>query len=172
MQRRYFSRDIKLDRPYYAISYDEASTDAVTSGRGGKTVYIARTVATEVFPANFAALILAMRELETIFPEYPLDVEFAIDKNNVVTIFQVRPLAACINRERNPISDDDFRELIAETKTTYKDVGNKLYEKIRYYRIWHSGILQKLLEKIRIHWTFLFTGRLLRNLLGIRGFIR
>ena len=124
-----FSRDIKLDRPYYAISYDEASTDAVTSGRGGKTVYIARTAAIEALPANFAALILAMRELETIFPEYPLDVEFAIDKNNVVTIFQVRPLAACINRERNPISDDDFRDLTAEAKTTYKDIGNKLYEK-------------------------------------------
>ena len=35
-----FSRELKKNRPYYAITYDEDSTDAVTSGRGGKTVYI------------------------------------------------------------------------------------------------------------------------------------
>ena len=39
-----FSREIKKDRPYYTITYDDSSTDAVTSGRGGKTVYIIRNV--------------------------------------------------------------------------------------------------------------------------------
>ena len=39
-----FSREIKRNRPYYAITYDEDSTDAVTSGRGGRTVYIIRNI--------------------------------------------------------------------------------------------------------------------------------
>ena len=40
-----FSRDLKGKRPYYLVNYDDlGSTDrgGVTSGRGGKTLWIAR----------------------------------------------------------------------------------------------------------------------------------
>ena len=62
-----FSRELKKNRPYYAITYDEDSTDAVTSGRGGKTVYILRNAHEDSLPEHWHALIRAMRELEGVF---------------------------------------------------------------------------------------------------------
>jgi phosphohistidine swiveling domain-containing protein len=108
-----FSRDIKENRPYYTVSYDESSTDAVTSGRSCKTMYVARTSPLDQLPAEWAALIDAVRELEDIYP-YPLDIEFAINHINEVTIFQVRPLAACICR-----TDKKYKEM---------DIQKKKYE--------------------------------------------
>lgn len=132
-----FSREIKSGRLYYAISYDEDSTDAVTSGSGGKTIYIARTAKSSSLPERWGVLITAMRELEDIFPEYPLDVEFAVGADMTVTIFQVRPLAACIKKLENPSdykedrakNDRIFGELINKIKQQYQKLSDLLYEK-------------------------------------------
>ena len=132
-----FSREIKSGRLYYAISYDEDSTDAVTSGSGGKTIYIARTAESSSLPERWGVLVTAMRELEDIFPEYPLDVEFAVGADLIVTIFQVRPLAACIKKLENPSdykedrakNDRIFGELINKIKQQYQKLSDLLYEK-------------------------------------------
>ncbi len=132
-----FSREIKAGRLYYAISYDEDSTDAVTSGSGGQTIYIARTAESSSLPERWGVLITAMRELEDIFPEYPLDVEFAVGADLTVTIFQVRPLAACIKKLEKPSdykedrakNDRIFGELINKTKQQYQKLSDLLYEK-------------------------------------------
>lgn len=121
-----FSRELKKNRPYYAISYDEESTDAVTSGRGGKTVYILRNVEEKSLPDHWAALIKSMRELEGIFQEYPIDVEFAVNSHNIVTIFQVRPLAASIKADRSPISDEEIFEAAKRAGQAYSSISDKL----------------------------------------------
>ena len=119
-----FSREIKKDRPYYTITYDDSSTDAVTSGRGGKTVYIIRNVDCDELPANWAALIRSMRELEEMHPEYPLDVEFAIDEDNTVTIFQMRPLAASINGVHSDVDDEEVFRTVLEAEDTYREISS------------------------------------------------
>ena len=119
-----FSREIKKDRPYYTITYDDSSTDAVTSGRGGKTVYIIRNVDCDELPANWAALIRSMRELEEMHPEYPLDVEFAIDEGNTVTIFQMRPLAASINGVHSDVDDEEVFRTVLEAEDTYREISS------------------------------------------------
>lgn len=124
-----FSRELKKDRPYYTISYDVSSTDAVTSGSGGTTVYILRNAQTEELPAHWAALITSMRELEQFLPDYPLDVEFAIDEKCVVTIFQVRPLAASIKGVRSAIPDDKVFEAADDAMAEYDALCDKLGEK-------------------------------------------
>ena len=124
-----FSRELKKDRPYYTISYDMSSTDAVTSGRGGTTVYIMRNAQPDELPAHWAALITSMRELEKVLPDYPLDVEFAIDENCVVTVFQVRPLAASINGVRSDIPDDRIFEAADSAMAEYDELCDKLGEK-------------------------------------------
>lgn len=124
-----FSRELKKNRPYYAISYDEDSTDAVTSGRGGKTVYILRNVEEKSLPDHWAALIKSMRELEGIFQEYPIDVEFAVNSNNIVTIFQVRPLAASIKADRCDLSDDEIFAAADRAVQAYNRISDKLGER-------------------------------------------
>ncbi len=103
-----FSRELKYNRPYYTVTYDCSSTDAVTSGRGGRTIYIARNADTEHLPACWCNLVNSVKELEQIYDDMPLDIEFAIDEKNNITVFQVRPLAACIGRIKNGISDKNM----------------------------------------------------------------
>lgn len=118
-----FSRELKKNRPYYAITYDEDSTDAVTSGRGGTTVYILRNMDEQKLPEHWGALVRAMRELEDIFPEYPLDVEFAINSRNVVTIFQVRPLAASIKSGKKDVSGIEDEEIFRAADAAVREYG-------------------------------------------------
>lgn len=124
-----FSREIKRDRPYYVITYDVDSTDAVTSGSGGRTVYILRNAEADSVPKHWWALIEAMRELEGMFPDYPLDVEFAIDPHNVVTIFQLRPLAASINGYRTDVTDEEVFDAVRKSRSQYAAIDDQLRDR-------------------------------------------
>lgn len=124
-----FSREIKRDRPYYVITYDVDSTDAVTSGSGGRTVYILRNAEADSVPKHWWVLIEAMRELEGMFPDYPLDVEFAIDPHNVVTIFQLRPLAASINGCRTDVTDEEVFDAVRKAESQYAAIDDQLRDR-------------------------------------------
>lgn len=118
-----FTYDIQGQRPYYLINYDDdGSTDSVTSGRGGKTLWIARNINLEELELAWRNLIVAVNEIETIF-KIPLDIEFAINENNEVIIFQVRPLVANFSKIKNAAEIfQNFFEKINELKTYYKSV--------------------------------------------------
>lgn len=90
-----FTRDLRENRPYYLVNFDDlGSTDSVTSGRGGRMLWIARDVELEQLDIHWQKLITAVREVESIIEGIPLDIEFAINSNQEVILFQVRPLAA------------------------------------------------------------------------------
>ena len=99
-----FTRDIHMNRPYYLINYDDnGSTDAVTSGVGGKTLWIAHD--TSKITGKWLSLINAVKEIEAILGDMVLDIEFAIKKDGNVVVFQIRPLAA--NARFMSINNDD-----------------------------------------------------------------
>lgn len=90
-----FSRDPNTGSDYFVINYNVGSdTTAVTGGRsdGLKTAYFWKG-ATLKAPAPLDAIVRLMLELDDLFGEVALDVEFACDGGGQVYLFQVRPLA-------------------------------------------------------------------------------
>ncbi|MEL6181589.1 MAG: adenylyl-sulfate kinase, partial [Myxococcota bacterium] len=90
-----FTRYQHTDSPYYTIAYDDitGTTDTVTGGRGGQTLFISRTLPENRHPPRWKRLLNVIRELETYFPNHPLDIEFAITQDERIVILQCRRLA-------------------------------------------------------------------------------
>lgn len=159
-----FTRDIIYNRPYYMVTYDDdGSTDSVTSGQAGKTRWIAKNVSREFLDERFLKVIQAVREIEGFFPDVDaLDIEFAVNQEEQVIIFQVRPLAAVIGRAQL-MPDRDFLDTKAYAKCSYLDKSHilsdmaywnpaeiigtnprpldySLYRELITERIWNEGL--------------------------------
>lgn len=119
-----FTRDIQQNRPYYVINYDDdGGTDSVTSGVGGKVIWLAHDSDMEYIPTEWQGLISSVREIEELLKGMMLDIEFAINKKGETVIFQVRPLAANYKFKR----DAEIDKLI--------DVKNKVVSEFKVYSL-------------------------------------
>ncbi len=80
---------------YYVINYDDTDgkTDSVEAGqsRNLRTVYIDKASGTAV-PENLHGVVELLRELEEIFDDAPLDVEYAGASDGTLYLLQVRRL--------------------------------------------------------------------------------
>lgn len=116
-----FTRDLRENRPYYLVNFDDlGSTDQVTSGRGGRMLWIARDVEQEQLELRWQRLLLAVQEVEHIIEGIPLDIEFAIDSDNQVILFQVRPLAAA-NYHTASVDEGEFYQCKHRIKKEYEE---------------------------------------------------
>ena len=93
-----FTCGLETGSPYYRFNFDDKSqsTESVTSGAQSdlRTVIVSR-LATEKLQnveSSLVPVLDAIVELELLLGFDKLDIEFAIDDNGKVHIFQVRPI--------------------------------------------------------------------------------
>ncbi|EGR0551023.1 sugar metabolism cluster protein [Vibrio cholerae] len=91
-----FTRTLEQGAPYLVINYDETgSTEGITSGQATQnSVFYFHKKATveQVTCPKLKKLVRAIQEIETLLNYDALDIEFAVDQNGDVHIFQVRPI--------------------------------------------------------------------------------
>ena len=95
------SKCLKDGTDYYVINYDDQTknTSTVTSGneKGTRVLNVFKKNTKSVRSEKFRKIICAVEEIESKFPKIPLDIEFALDDNGVINIFQIRPLSTSKN---------------------------------------------------------------------------
>lgn len=111
-----FTKTEDIGAPYYVINYDDGkNTDTVTKGEINKVVKIFRN--SIKIDKKFSKIIESIKEVENIFKQYSLDIEFALTKSNKVVIFQVRPITFLKNY--NKISEKKIGKIIEQNKKEY-----------------------------------------------------
>lgn len=119
-----FTRDIQNNKPYYLINYDETgSTDSVTSGSAGRMMKIIRNIDASRLKSPWRELLRAVQELEHIMEGLALDIEFAIDQDHKVILFQMRPLVASY-KQPSTVDDHAFFDLLEDAAMMYQHHKN------------------------------------------------
>lgn len=92
-----FTRDINTGAPYFVVNFDDisGSTSSVTSGAGehsNQVIYVRHNSIGSIKSPRFQILIKAVEELMSVIQSDNVDIEFALTKDLVPLLFQVRPI--------------------------------------------------------------------------------
>ena len=120
-----FTRNIGNNSPYYVINYDDTTglTDTVTKGDSSNIIRISHFTPEDYIPEQFNDLLGSIKEIEEIIPFMSLDIEFAVNKEGDIIIFQVRPLA--VNKNLNDNKDEEIRKTIQSLKQKFFDLSKR-----------------------------------------------
>lgn len=121
-----FTRTLTHGAPYYVVNYDDVtfSTDSITGGnsRTHKMLFMHRdeTDALSRVPGVLRGLLPAMREIEELLGYDSLDIEFAVNGDDLVHVLQVRPIA--VVHESGDESDAAIGELIEYSRQRFREL--------------------------------------------------
>jgi adenylylsulfate kinase-like enzyme/phosphohistidine swiveling domain-containing protein len=114
-----FSRWPGGGAPYYIVNYDDRSgrTDGVTAGRSDNLeIFLCAKARVDACPPALVPVIALVSELESLLACDAIDVEFAIDREGLIYLLQVRRLGV---ERQDPASD-------AQVNTALADVARKV----------------------------------------------
>ncbi len=119
--------------PYYTINYNNVSnsTSSVTAGDkfGYRVLYVNRDSINRLRSKIFKKIIIAVKKIEKIYQNEALDIEFAVTKNYVVNILQIRPLST--KKKWKKINNSKFISYLNKFEKKYNKISirNKRYGK-------------------------------------------
>lgn len=119
-----FTRALASGAPYYVVNYDDVSgsTESITSGssKEHKTLVMRRDAdaGSAAIPPRLAALLPALREIESLLGYDALDVEFAVTEEGGLHILQVRPIAVDHSSWRDD-AEAYFHVLLAQAEARF-----------------------------------------------------
>jgi choline kinase len=125
-----FTCALESGAPYYRFNFDDItnSTESVTSGThsGLRTVLLSKlqsqpinNVATEL-----SGVLEAIQELELLLDFDKLDIEFALDREGLVHIFQVRPIV--VNHDSYELDFDKISNSIRRDVQRYNNLQSPM----------------------------------------------
>ena len=127
-----FTKTSDNGAPYYIINYEDGTkTDSVTKGIVSDTITIFRGINKNEIPKKWYKLIQSVIEIEGVFENDLLDIEFAITNKEVV-IFQVRPITS-INKKSILFSENKIQKIIEKNK--------KKFHKSMKYNNFKNGLI-------------------------------
>ncbi|MEX3074491.1 PEP-utilizing enzyme [Vibrio alginolyticus] len=120
-----FTCTLESGAPYYRFNFDDKthSTESVTSGCSSdlRTVIVYKyqsSVINSVAP-ELAPVLKAVQELELLLGYDKLDIEFAVDSQGKVHLFQVRPML--VNRESYETEQDRISQSLKSNIIKYRE---------------------------------------------------
>lgn len=117
-----FTKTEDFGAPYYVINFDEGKfTDTVTKGETSQVVKIFHDKSSKL-SKKFEKLISSIKEIETIYRKFSLDIEFAISKSNEVIIFQVRPITFLRNKKQ--LTNSSIKMRIKSNQKKFDKISN------------------------------------------------
>ena len=113
--------------PYYTINYDDISksTESVTSGNKNsfRVLYIHKKHHQNIRNKNFKKLIITFKEIEKVYSNMGLDIEFSINKKNEINILQIRPISEKIKWIK--FNEREFEKNLKLNKEKYDRLKKK-----------------------------------------------
>lgn len=124
-----FTQDPKTGATYYAIEYDDITgeTNLVTGAGKRKYFCVSRLACSSLLDKRWLDILAAVKEIEGIFKDKALDIEFAVDNSSIIHIFQVRPL---IPGEQRECCEQDIKKALDNASNFYSEqskTGEKIY---------------------------------------------
>ena len=112
------SHDINTSSPYFSINYNDTSADTtlITSGSKNNKILFYHHSNNGIIPKRFKKIISLAKELFEYSNCIPIDIEFAVDRNDNCFLLQIRKL----------ILKNYSKVKIEKHNKTLKDIENKI----------------------------------------------